>query len=409
MSPHAEPGRSRLVIPRVTQEFFPVASGPANQALAIAAGLARMGIASPVLTTTPGTDQRVDAAGVSVERFRPLIAAPHVRPSLSLQRRLQRIPASAMHIHGWRNPASDGAIFAARRRGIPIVLQAHGVAYGHRYSREPSLVAKPRQLYDAAIRRYVTAAAELVVASTTAEAAELRAYGFRSDRIVVIPIGVDPAFFAARPRLPRQNSLQLLTVGRLGSRRNIEQIIAALAILRAWGVPSRLRVVGPEVRLAAGETAGYRGRLQQEAVRLGVQDLVTFSGPRYGAELLEEYHAADVFVCATLYENFGQPIAEAAATGLPIVATPTGVAQDMPQALFGQALVPFNDPLAMASAIGRLHANPGLRLSLGEDLRRYAAATFDWRTIVPRFAALYHDLVATPGRAANLHQKGMSC
>jgi len=405
----ALPGGAGRVVPRVTQEFFPVASGPANQALAISAGLARLGIASPVLTTTPGVDRRVEAAGVSVKRFRPLLVAPHFRPSLALQRHLLHIPASALHIHGWRNPASDGAIVAARRRGIPIVLQAHGIAYGHRYSRESPLVAGPRRLYDAAIQRYVTAAADLVVASTTAEAAELHAYGFPAERIVVIPIGVDPAFLAERPGLPARDGLRLLTVGRLSPRRNIEQLIAALAILRAWGLPARLRVVGPEVRLAAGEPAGYRRRLEQLAARLGVHDLVTFSGPRYGAELLEEYHAADIFVCATLYENFGQPIAEAAATGLPIVATPTGVALDLPPGLSGQALVPFNDPAAMAAAIGRLHANREQRLRLGADLRRYAAATFDWRTIVPRFAALYEEVVVMAARGANVYHKETSC
>jgi glycosyltransferase involved in cell wall biosynthesis len=403
MTPQVE-----LVIPRVTQEFFPVVSGPANQALAISAGLERLGIASPVLTTTPGVDRRVETAGVTVQRFRPLLAAPHFRPSLALQRYLLHVPASALHVHGWRNPASDGAIVAARRRGIPIVLQAHGIAYAHRYSRESPLLAAPRRAYDTAIRRYVTAAADVVVASATAEVAELRAYGFPAQRIVRIPIGVNPAFFAERPRLPTHDGLRLLTVGRLSPRRNIEQLIAAVAVLRAWGVPVQLRVVGPEVRLAAGEPAGYRRRLEQLAARLGVHDLVAFSGPRYGAELLAEYHAADIFVSTTLYENFGQPIAEAAATGLPIVATPTGIALDLPNQLASQALVPFNDPAALAAGIGRLHANREQRLRLGEDMRRYAAATFDWRAIVPRYAAIYQEVVALAAQGANPYQKEAS-
>lgn len=393
--------RGQLQIPRVTQEFFPVASGPANQALALSAGLERLGLASPVLTTTPGDDPRVAAAGVTVRRFRPWLAAPNFRPAPALQRHLLRAPATALHVHGWRNPASDGAIAVARRRGIPIVLQAHGIAYGHRYAHESPLVATPRRLYDAAIRRYVTRAADLVVASGTAEAAELREYGFPADRIAVIPIGVDPLFFADRTRQPGWAGLRLLTVGRLGPRRNVEQIIAALALLRAWGIPARLRVVGPEVRLAAGERAGYRARLEQLAARLGVKNYVTFAGPRYGAALLEEYHAADIFVCATLYENFGQPVAEAAAAGLPVVVTPTGVGLDLPRELAKPALVPFNDPLATAVAIRDLYARPERRQHLGEALRRYAAQAFDWRAIVPRYLAIYEQLAerATSGAA----------
>jgi hypothetical protein len=35
--------------------------------------------------------------------------------------------------------------------------------------------------------------------------------------------------------------------------------------------------------------------------------------------------------------------------------------------------------------------------------------TFDWRAIVPRYAALYHEVVATAARDANLYQKETSC
>src|SRR5215213_6756631 len=113
-----------MIIPRVTQEFFPVASGPANQILALAGGLEQLGLSSPIFTTTMGTDERTHAAGVTVHRFRPLFAAPHLRPSLALQRHLMRQPAALFHVHGWRNPVADGAIMVARRRNIPVILQA---------------------------------------------------------------------------------------------------------------------------------------------------------------------------------------------------------------------------------------------------------------------------------------------
>ncbi|MFN8567357.1 MAG: hypothetical protein U0Z44_07530 [Kouleothrix sp.] len=65
-----------LQVPRVTQEFFPVKLGPANQALALSRELERLGIASPILTTT--TDETREAlAGVTVRRFRPIFSAPN--------------------------------------------------------------------------------------------------------------------------------------------------------------------------------------------------------------------------------------------------------------------------------------------------------------------------------------------
>ncbi|NIP99801.1 MAG: glycosyltransferase, partial [Nitrospinaceae bacterium] len=41
------------------------------------------------------------------------------------------------------------------------------------------------------------------------------------------------------------------------------------------------------------------------------------------------YQSADVFVYPSRYENFGQPVLEAAAWGLPVIATSTGVASEI--------------------------------------------------------------------------------
>lgn len=383
----------QLRVPRVTQEFFPVVSGPANQALALSRELERRGIASPILTTTTEKTREV-LGGMTVHRFKPILAAPNFRPSPGLQRTLMREPAAVLHVHGWRNPASDGAILAARRRGIPIVVQAHGVAYGHRYSSEALPMRSVRWAYDAVIRAIVTRAAAVVVASTQLEADELRAYGFPAEKIVVIPVGIDERFFAAAPseRKPQPDIFTLLTVGRLGPRRNIEQTIRALALLRAWGVQARLRVVGPEVRLSAGETMEYRQQLEVLARRLGIGDAVIFTGPLGGDALLHEYRSANVFVCTTLYENFGQPIAEAAAMGLPIVATPTGIAPDLIGDDSAGLLVPFNDAIATAMALRQIHIHTDLCYRLRQVAYIRTAREFKWEMIVQRYISLYAKL-----------------
>lgn len=393
-----------LRVPRVTQEFFPVVSGPANQALAISRELEWRGIASPILTTTTG-QPHMPLGGVTVHRFQPMVAAPNFRPSLPLQRMLLHIPATLFHVHGWRNPASDGAILVAWQRGIPLVVQAHGVAYGYRYSREALPLRAARRAYDVLMRAVVTRAAAMVVASTQLEAEELRTYGFPAEKIVVIPVGVDEHFFSMpRPmRMRNDAAFTLLTVGRLGPRRNVEQIIRALALLRAWGIPAHLRVVGPEVRLAAGEGAGYRQQLEALAYRLGVARAVTFTGPLRGEALRNEYRAADVFVYTTLYENFGQPMAEAAASGLPLVATPTGVA---PELVGNDAgfLVPFHDAIATATALQTLHTYADTYEKCRQAAQMRAACEFRWATIVQRYCWLYAAL--TERNQPKVHRYG---
>jgi glycosyltransferase involved in cell wall biosynthesis len=386
--------RTQLQVPRITQEFFPVISGPANQALALSRGLEARGIASPIITTTPGSESAL-TAGVTVRRFRPLIAAPNFRPSPALQRGVMRERASVIHIHGWRNPASDGAIFAAQRRGIPVVVQAHGIAFGHHYSKDGLLIRIMRQVYDAAIRGRVTKYAAAVVAATKLEADELADYGFPRSRIMVIPAGISERYFLgdSSSRPIRTERITLLMVARFARLRNLEQAIQALARLRAEQVLVQLRIIGPEVRLSIGDGGDYRQRLEQLARDLGVAKDVCFAGPRFDEELQKEYQSADIFICTSLYENFGQPIAEAAASGLPIVATPVGVAADLLGDGGAGLLAPFHDADATAAALRRLCSSRDLRLRLGAVAKQRAAA-FDWRKIVPRYVELYQAVLA---------------
>jgi glycosyltransferase involved in cell wall biosynthesis len=390
----------KLCIPRVTQEFFPKVSGPANQVLAIAAGLERRNISSPVVTTTPGLSKAVESSGVTVHRFQPILSLPNFRVSIALIGWLNRAHPSLVHIHGWRNPVSDLAILQARYSRTPFVVQAHGVAFGHQYSDGPLFIRVLRKLYDRLIRGLVTRNAVSVIASTRLEADELAQYGFAESKIVVIPVGVSNSYFAEASRSPTidTDSFTLLTVGRIGARRNIEQMIEALALLRAMGIKAQLRIVGPEVSLTAGDKLGYRQRLENLAAACGISGAVTFVGPRSGNDLINEYRSASIFVYTTLYENFGQPITEAAASGLPIVATPTGVAVEFLEDGAAGTLVPFQDSSATASAILRLCTNEQLRHRCGQVARERAKSMFSWEAIIPQYETLYREL-ARPSNA----------
>jgi D-inositol-3-phosphate glycosyltransferase len=398
--PPAPGAPGQLAVPRIIQEFFPTVTGPANQALALSWHLGRRGISSPVLTTTPAGDVPPRASEIDVRRYRPLLALPQFRVAPGLLAALLRERADLLHIHSWRNPNCDGALLAARLRGLPVVAQAHGVAYGYRYLDEPAALRAARKIYELGARPLLLAQADALVASTELEAAELREYGCDPARIAVIPVGVASEFFGEAARAPSGRPT-ILVVGRLATRRNVEQAIEALALLRGRGVAARLRVVGHSVRLAIGDLADYRSRLEALAHERGVADLVSFAGARHGAALVDEYRAADIFLSTTRYENFGQPIAEAAAAGLPVVATPTGVAPELLADGSGGLLIGLDDAEATASALERLCLRPELRRKMGAAARRYAGEHFDWERIVPRYLALYEALVASP-----LHRPG---
>lgn len=380
---------------RISPDFFPMMTGITNQALAISKGLSQYGISSPIITTTQDPTNSFTDPSVSIYRFKSYMNATNLHFSPPLLSFLSKTPASLFHIHGWRNPTSDGAFAVAYQRRIPAVVQAHGVAFGYRYSNESIAIRTIRQLYDRGIRKFILKFAKRVIASTALEANELEEYGFLKARIAVIPVGVRSLFFQPNQMKRERESRKatLLFVGRLGPRRNIEQIIRTLAIVRSQGFSPTLRIIGPEVKLATGDSGGYRRDLENLAKDLNVFHSISFLGPLYGEDLLKEYHAADIFLYPSLYENFGQPIAEAAAAGLPIVATPTGVAIDLLRSRDSGFMIPFHDTNAFASALIQLMTNPGLIQEMGDAAARYARNEFNWDCIIPRYIELYREIL----------------
>jgi glycosyltransferase involved in cell wall biosynthesis len=100
---------------------------------------------------------------------------------------------------------------------------------------------------------------------------------------------------------------------------------------------------------------------------------------------------ADIFVYPSKYENFGQPLLEAGAHGLPIVATPVGVARDI--IIDGETgYLTSDDPKAMSDHIHLLQDN-NLRQQMGTQIKKLIREKFDWVNIMSQYIGLYRSLL----------------
>ena len=91
-------------------------------------------------------------------------------------------------------------------------------------------------------------------------------------------------------------------------------------------------------------------------------------------------------------EGFPRVLMEAAATGLPTVATDIrGCREAVVDGVTG-SLVPLRDPGALAQAILRMLGDPALRDRYGAAARKLAEERFDQRMVFERVAAAYSDL-----------------
>lgn len=223
-------------------------------------------------------------------------------------------------------------------------------------------------------RAYPRAARVVVQTARTADAVRTWAGG----RIAVLPNPVRPATAIAG----RGDAREIVSVGRLVPSKAFDVLLRAFALaspsLREW----RLTIVGdgPE-----------RPSLERLAVELGVADRVTFAGyvPAPEAAL----QRAALFVTTTRYEGFPNALAEAMASGLPVIATdcPAGPRE---LTLGGEAgvLVPVDAVDAVAAAMRRLGSDAAERARLGAAARA-AMAPFEASRVVAQWQRLLLDVV----------------
>jgi glycosyltransferase involved in cell wall biosynthesis len=378
---------------RVLQEFLPKVSGPANEALGSTIHLVEHGwtstIATCALSQYSGEPLEVLSAGAIVRRYRSAgpILSSYLCPGVI--RTVLGLKYDILHVHGFRNMVSDSAIFAAHRRGRPVVLQPDGMAMGYK-AMLSGVRAAPFRLYDTFIGPAIIAKADAIVAATEAEGEECLTYGFPLERIVTIPIGVGNEFFLTRA--PPTNDLlrRFLFVGRISRDRNIEALIRAIGYLTRAGYPVELRLVGRSEASTVLNRGGYLDEMRSLSHHLGVLDRVRFIGEQTGASLLDHYAWAQAFVYAARYDNFGIALLEAAAAGLPLVTTPVGVAP---------ALVIQGRSGALLQRDGS-DLGPQLETLMHQAQRAFAmgshaqiiAQNFHWPAIATRYAELYSSL-----------------
>jgi glycosyltransferase involved in cell wall biosynthesis len=203
-------------------------------------------------------------------------------------------------------------------------------------------------------------------------------WGVPAEKAVVLanPAAQQPQL-GARDELRRVHGLAgptLVFAGRLAPQKSID---VALEALRQTAGVSFLIVGGGE----------ERGRLEREALALGVDERVSFLGRQPRRVVFELLKAADAALLPSTWENFPHMAVEALSVGTPVLATPVGGVTEIVRDEHNGLLVPSGDADALARAIRRYFDDPTLQ----ERLRANAVgsiAQFAPETIYARLEAL---------------------
>jgi glycosyltransferase involved in cell wall biosynthesis len=244
------------------------------------------------------------------------------------------------------------------------------------------------------IERAVYRRATRLIALSRAFAEVLhRSYRIPEERIRVIPGGVDARRFAlsrspqrarAELALPHDRPI-IVTVRRLARRMGLEDLLAAIALIRS-NVPEVLLVIAGRGPLAAA--------LQARTSELGLQANVRLLGFVSDESLPLLYRAATVSVVPTAtLEGFGLVTIESLAAGTPVLVTPVGGLPEVVSDLAPELVLPGTSPPALAE--GLLAALSGrLPLPSAKACQDYVRGRFDWPVIAARVRDVYLEALA---------------
>lgn len=234
-------------------------------------------------------------------------------------------------------------------------------------------------------------AQRVMVISETAGRDLQRLFQLPPERISVVSPGVAPHFrphdpAEARARVARTLGIErpyLLTVGTLEPRKNLITLVRAVAALPT-AVRGRVSVV------VAGASGWKNSSVYAAAAPLVQAGRIRFLGYVPEDELPWLYAGTTLFLFPSLYEGFGMPVAEAMASGAPVVVSDIPVAHEV--AGDAAAYVAPTDADAWAKTILRLLSDPAQQTAM-RDRGIRQAARFSFEESAMRLITVLERLV----------------
>lgn len=274
-------------------------------------------------------------------------------------------------------------------RGLPQLKRVYRISNDLQHGSPAGLMAWQRS---ATATLLAADADRLLCVSEALAATPAFAVARRHGRVAVLPNGVNAERVRARAQEPLVDARSaaapplIAAVGRLHRQKNYPALLEALALCRAQGRELQAVIIG---RGAARE----RKRLEKLARRLGVADLVRFTG-----ELANPFplvRRASAFALLSRWEGSPNSLLEALACGTPVVAARTaGAAPEiLAEGAFGRLVDP-DDPAEIAAAL-LAQADGGAACVRPAD----RALAFDERVSCSRFVGEILTLVGADAEA----------
>jgi D-inositol-3-phosphate glycosyltransferase len=396
----------------LAESFHPVLGGGETHVLRLGSALVAAGDAATVVTrrgdrSWPAEDV---VSGIRVVRVPPsgpgrtgkFLMVPAAMRAVVREARRHDV----LVVRGTRVLGLPG-LAAGRATGLGVVMQpeTNGELSGEAWTwgkpwGEGTAGRLARTLF--ATRNRLLRDADAFVAMSQAIRGEMLAAGVPGERIALLPHGVDTGRFrpadpgeraALRARLGLPDGVLAAWSGRLLRGKGLETLLDAFALAAGDVKDLRLVLVGS----GEGQVLSIEDELRRRVGEAGLAHSVVFTGR---VERVQEVlRAADLFVFPSVFEALGISLVEAAACGLPAVASGTGGIVDVVEEGQSGILVAPGDATELAGGLRALATDAGRRAAMGRKARQTALARFDERDSVDRYRAAFREV--TPRRSSS--------
>ena len=311
---------------------------------------------------------------------------PYVAHSIRQVLRRELADADVLCVHLALAHVCFVGIQEAHRAGVPCVYTPNGSFSSERMSQRRF----SKQVYHALFERRALQMTTAFHANTTAERDDLINQGACSERIVIVPNGVDvshksPAADREEARakwtLPK-DAVIMLYLGQIVEFKGIDLAIRAFAQVAKEHPRAHFLIVGPD--------RGFEGTARRLVKDLGIESRVRFAGTADDHMKTQAYAASDFFVLTSHTEGLPMAVLEAAQAGLACLVTQ---GCRIPEVADNQAgFVVENNVSSITPAMQQLFENDELRETMSKNAVLMVDRHFRLDDVSRRLVSLYESL-----------------
>lgn len=223
--------------------------------------------------------------------------------------------------------------------------------------------------------------------------------GVSSDRITVIPAGIDCETFKPSVKNLRliekfglsKETVKILFVGRFVPEKGIFDLLNAFSILIKKERNAELLIVG-------SGTTEMKSQINGLVATLKIGSKVKFLGNIKYADMPQIHNLADIFCLPSTEtkswaEQFGYSLVEAMACGKPAISTWTGSIPEIVKHRETGILIKPTNPVELESALEELTLNKALREEFGSNGRKWVLQRFEADKVAGQIAGIYRWVI----------------